>query len=84
MSIGRTGSCPHPHSPRRRPVDQDRYGTLAQVQMIEDRIYSPIDVEILAGCGHAPHLEQPERTLNTVTEFVRRLERIEHATVEIS
>ncbi len=64
--------------------DQDQYGTLAHVQEIENRIYSPIDVEILAGCGHAPHLEQPERTLNTVTEFARRLERIEHATVEIS
>jgi hypothetical protein len=37
---------------------------------------------MLADCRHAPHLDQPERTLAAVTGFVRRLARIEAAEVE--
>ena len=62
---------------------EDPYGTLAQIEEIENRIYSPVDVEILPGCGHAPHLERRDRTLEAIVEYARRLERIEHATVEI-
>lgn len=62
--------------------DADPYGTIAHIREIEGHIYSPINLEILAGTGHAPHLEQPERTLNAIAEFTARLERIERATVE--
>ncbi|MFZ1813684.1 MAG: alpha/beta hydrolase [Rhizobiaceae bacterium] len=61
----------------------DQYGTLAQIHEIEKRIYSPVDVEILAQCKHSPHIEQPERLLEIVADFTARLERIEHASVEI-
>ena len=57
----------------------DQYGTLAQIDEIASRIYSPLDIEILENCRHAPHLEQPERVLDAVTEFAKRLERIEAA-----
>lgn len=57
----------------------DQYGTLAQIEEIKQRIYSPVDVEILDDCRHAPHFEQLARTLESVTEFVKRLERIEAA-----
>jgi len=56
---------------------EDQYGTLAQVQVVEDRSYAPVDLAILNACQHAPHLEQPEGTLNEVAAFVARLERIE-------
>lgn len=59
----------------------DQYGTLAQIEEIENRIYSPVDVEILEDCRHAPHHEQPDRTLAAVAEFAQRLERIESAQV---
>ena len=61
----------------------DDYGTLAQIEEIKNRIYSPLDVEVLQDCGHAPHLEQPERTLAVVQEFTIRLDRIENENVEI-
>lgn len=61
----------------------DQYGTLAQIREIENRIYSPIDVAILEGCGHAPHLERPAETLAAVADFCARLERIERTKVEI-
>jgi pimeloyl-ACP methyl ester carboxylesterase len=63
--------------------DDDPYGTLAQIREIENRIYSPIDVEILQGCKHSPHTEQPEKTLAAVADFCTRLIRIEEAKVEI-
>ena len=55
----------------------DPYGTLAQIREIEARAYSPVDVEIVEGCKHSPHLEQPERTLAAIADFCARLERIE-------
>ena len=55
----------------------DPYGTLGQIREIEARAYSPVDVEIVEGCKHSPHLEQPERTLAAIADFCARLERIE-------
>jgi len=61
---------------------QDQYGTLAQIAELESRAYSPVDVAILDDCRHAPHQDQPEKTLAAITEFAVRLERIEAAEVE--
>lgn len=61
----------------------DRYGTLAQIEEIRNRIYSPLDVEIFEECGHAPHLERPDETLAAITDFVRRLDRIENVSVKV-
>ncbi len=58
---------------------EDQFGTLAQIREIESRSYAPVDIKILEDCGHAPHIEQTEKTLETVAEFVCRLERIEAA-----
>lgn len=62
----------------------DQYGTRAQIREIEDRIYSPVDVEIIAGCRHSPHLEHPDTTLAAIADFCARLDRIEKAVVNIS
>lgn len=56
---------------------EDQYGTLAQVQEIEERSYAPVDLVILDACQHAPQFEQPTRTLTAVAEYVARLQRIE-------
>ena len=60
---------------------QDQYGTLAQIEEIESRIYSPVDVVVLDDCRHAPHQDQPERVLAEIAEFAARLERLENANV---
>jgi len=62
---------------------EDQYGTLAQIREIENRAYSPVDVEIFEDCKHAPYAEQPEKTLAAVADFCARLTRIEEAKVEI-
>lgn len=61
---------------------QDQYGTLAQINEIESRSYAPVDVEIIEGCRHAPHQDQPQAVLDAVAEFTERLQRIEAAEVE--
>ena len=57
----------------------DAYGSVAQAEVVAEECYAPVDVEILADCKHSPHLEQPEKTLSLVAEFVSRLSRIESA-----
>ena len=61
----------------------DQYGTIAQVREIEARSYAPVDVEIFDGCRHSPHVECPERLLDSVKDFCARLDRIERAEVEM-
>jgi pimeloyl-ACP methyl ester carboxylesterase len=61
----------------------DAYGTIAQIREIENRIYSPVDVEILSRCGHSPHIEQPQETLAAIADFCARLIRMEQTKVEI-
>ena len=63
--------------------DADPYGTLAQIREIESRSYAPVDIDVLAGCGHAPHIERPEATLAAVADFCARLDRIERAGGEL-
>ena len=64
--------------------NDDQYGTLAHVEIIESRAYSPVDVVVLESCRHAPHQDQPDRVLAEVADFAARLERIEAAEVEIA
>lgn len=59
----------------------DPYGTLAQIEEIETRIYSPVETLILDGCGHAPHLEAPDATMAGISEFCARLWRLEQQEV---
>ncbi len=62
----------------------DQYGTPAQIEALKNGLYSPLDVEILDGCKHSPHLERPEETLAPIADFLARLDRIEAAQVLVA
>ena len=62
---------------------EDPYGTLAQIAEIESRIYSPIETLVVEGCGHAPHVEQPDVVLPVIVEFCARLDRLEREEVAL-
>jgi len=62
----------------------DPYGTLAQIEEIETRIYSPVETAILNDCGHAPHLDQRHATMEAIRDFCARLDRIEREPVQIA
>ena len=53
--------------------EQDQYGTMAQIEELERRCYSPVDTTILSDCKHSPHLEKTQDSLNAIKSFLDRL-----------
>lgn len=51
--------------------EQDEYGTLRQIEAIESGCAGRVQSLVLPRCGHSPHRDQPERTLEAVVSFVR-------------
>ena len=60
--------------------DADQYGTLAQIDVMQERLYCPLQIELIPECQHSPHTEATESTLAIVAEFCRRSEAL-HSTV---
>jgi len=56
---------------------QDQYGTQAQIQIIEERCYAPVEQLMLDNCRHAPHFDQADAVLNSIAEYVHRLLQME-------
>ena len=52
--------------------DEDNYGTLRQVEKINNCLPGGADMFILPGCGHAPFHEYPSETLNVITDFLEK------------
>lgn len=50
--------------------EDDQYGTLRQVEAIENGCAGNVRSVILAECGHSPHRDQPNFTLEAVTSFL--------------
>jgi pimeloyl-ACP methyl ester carboxylesterase len=53
--------------------EDDEYGTWRQVEAIQRQSGGPVEAVALARCGHSPHREHPERTLEEMAAFVGRL-----------
>jgi pimeloyl-ACP methyl ester carboxylesterase len=52
---------------------QDRYGTLAQVDTIAERVSGPVERLVLDPCGHSPHRDQQAAVLDAVARFTSSL-----------
>ncbi len=48
----------------------DEYGSLLQLDAIERQVKGPTQRRVLSGCGHSPHRDQPEATLEAIAQFV--------------
>lgn len=57
----------------------DQYGTIAQIEELESRAYSPVDSLIVPDCRHAPFLDQPKVVTEAIADYCVRLMRIEAA-----
>lgn len=55
---------------------EDEYGTAAQLRAIERGTAAMVETHLLAGCGHAPHRDQPAQLLALIADFVARLGRV--------
>ncbi len=51
----------------------DQYGTIRQIEIAREECYCPVDVTEIPGAGHSPHREAPNRTLDTISDFARRI-----------
>jgi pimeloyl-ACP methyl ester carboxylesterase len=51
----------------------DIYGTMRQLDDLARQVKGPCELLKLENCGHAPFREQPEKTLDAVSRFVRGL-----------
>ncbi|HKK28053.1 MAG TPA: alpha/beta hydrolase [Gemmatimonadota bacterium] len=51
--------------------EDDEYGTWAQVEAVEAGAIGPVRSVRLAGCGHAPHRDRPDRALGEAERFLR-------------
>lgn len=53
--------------------DEDRYGTHGQVWIAKETCRCPLETVLMPDCGHVPHREKPEQTLDLIAAFVRRV-----------
>lgn len=53
--------------------EQDEYGTMAQLEAICSSVKGGCRMVKLARCGHSPHRDQPEATLDAIVRFVKSL-----------
>jgi pimeloyl-ACP methyl ester carboxylesterase len=53
--------------------ENDEYGTIAQVEAIRAGVSGPTEVVLIPGCGHSPHLQARERTVEEMARFIARL-----------
>jgi pimeloyl-ACP methyl ester carboxylesterase len=51
----------------------DEYGSWKHVESIQHRSNGPVETLLIPRCGHAPHTEQRETTLDAMTRFIRRI-----------
>ena len=64
--------------------EDDQYGTLAQIDELENRCYAPVDRLVLSDCRHAPFIDQPDAVVVQIADYCARLERIEAAMPEMA
>jgi pimeloyl-ACP methyl ester carboxylesterase len=62
----------------------DQYGTHAQLEALQSRLYAPYEEVLLDNCRHSPFIDRPKETLAAVADFVARLERIDAQVVRVA
>lgn len=51
--------------------ENDEFGTMRQIEKIKANVHSEIVDYLIPNCGHNPHKEQVEFTLNKTTNFIK-------------
>ena len=52
--------------------EDDPYGTTRQLDLIEAGLGGPFERMVLAGVGHAPHIERRDEVMGMIADFVSR------------
>lgn len=51
----------------------DQYGTTAQLEAVTQYCRAPTETHLLENCGHSPHHDQSEKSLEVIANFVAQL-----------
>jgi pimeloyl-ACP methyl ester carboxylesterase len=51
----------------------DQYGTAKQLQSLRQNITTALDIVTLPDCGHSPHRDQADATLQAVSKFMKTI-----------
>jgi pimeloyl-ACP methyl ester carboxylesterase len=51
--------------------EKDEYGTVRQIEAIHSGCKPRVQIALIPKCGHSPHRDQPELTLNAMVGFIR-------------
>ena len=51
--------------------EDDQYGTIAQIDSLQDRLPTPPQVVLLPNCAHSPHREQTKQTVEIIYRFTQ-------------
>ncbi len=51
----------------------DPYGTVKQIEAITTRVRGGVETVLFPECGHSPHRERPEQTLDAASRFINGL-----------
>ena len=57
--------------------DDDSYGTNRQIAVAKEQCGCPLETLIIPNCGHVPHRERPEQTLDTIAGFYEKFAQAE-------
>ncbi|MCI0414319.1 alpha/beta hydrolase [bacterium] len=52
--------------------EEDRFGTIQQVEAIKKGCGGPVEICIIPECGHSPHREKPQQTLEQIVSYIER------------
>ncbi len=53
--------------------EDDQYGTIKQIEVVQEECYCPVEVALLKGARHSPQRDAPEATLAAMSDFVARV-----------
>jgi pimeloyl-ACP methyl ester carboxylesterase len=55
----------------------DQYGTMRQIEIVQQECYCPVDVTMITGAGHSPFRETPGPALAAIAQFANAVLRSE-------
>jgi pimeloyl-ACP methyl ester carboxylesterase len=53
--------------------EDDKYGTVRQVDAVVTQVSGPAKSLLLARCGHSPHSDEPDEVLEAASRFIRQI-----------
>ena len=52
----------------------DPYGTISQIEILEENLKGKLKKLILNNCGHNPLIDKPKESINKIKEFIDQIE----------